>query len=112
MKPRILLDEDTHLALAEALRRRGFDTVHIQEVGRKSFSDPEQLEYAVQEQRCIFSFNRKDFAALHKEYILTNKGHYGIIVAGNLPLSPTLQRLSEFLYRTNAEELRNELRHL
>ena len=87
MKPRILLDEDTHLALAEALRQRGFDAVHIQEIGRKGCSDPEQLDFAVQNERCIVSFNRKDFVALHKTNGITvslyNLSDYDFDVAGH-----------------------------
>jgi predicted nuclease of predicted toxin-antitoxin system len=112
MKPAILLDEDTHLALAEALRQRGFDAVHIQEIGRKSYSDADQLDFAVQNERCIVSFNRKDFVALHKEYILTNRHHFGIIVTSHLPISQALQRIGTFLSRTTANELSDELRHL
>ncbi len=74
---RLYIDEDTHFHLAEALRRRGHDAIHAQEVGRKSKSDEEQLEYAVQEQRCFVTFNAGDFIRLHSHYILADKQHYG-----------------------------------
>jgi predicted nuclease of predicted toxin-antitoxin system len=44
MKIKLLLDEDVHAALVEQLRRRGIDTIHVQEVNRKGETDPEQLE--------------------------------------------------------------------
>jgi len=31
---KLLIDEDVHLALAEALRRRGHDAIHVREVDR------------------------------------------------------------------------------
>jgi len=32
MKIRLFLDEDVHAALAHALRRRGYDVIHAQEL--------------------------------------------------------------------------------
>lgn len=80
MKPRLFLDEDVHVALALALRRRGYDVVHAQEVGRKGKSDPEQLSYAVEHGRCVFSFNVRDFVVLHNGYARTGQEHCGILV--------------------------------
>jgi len=62
------------LALAVALRKRGYDVVHVQELDRKGRTDPEQLEYAVENGRCLMSFNVKDFVILHNEY-----GNYSAI---------------------------------
>jgi predicted nuclease of predicted toxin-antitoxin system len=53
----LLLDEDVYVTLAQALRKRGFDAVHVQELNRKGFSDREQLELAVKQERCLMSFN-------------------------------------------------------
>ncbi len=43
----LLLDEDVRVLLAEILQQRGYDVVHVLEVGRGGKSDPEQLLYAV-----------------------------------------------------------------
>jgi predicted nuclease of predicted toxin-antitoxin system len=43
----LLLDEDVRVLLADILRQRGYDAVHVLEVGRGGKSDPEQLAYAV-----------------------------------------------------------------
>ncbi|MCS7283094.1 MAG: DUF5615 family PIN-like protein [Anaerolineae bacterium] len=50
-KIRLLIDEDVSMGsrLAVALRRRGYDAVAVQEIGRVGLSDEEQLYYAVQE---------------------------------------------------------------
>ena len=34
MKIRLLLDEDVHLSLGQALSKRGYDAVHVQEIQR------------------------------------------------------------------------------
>ena len=68
MKVKLFLDEDIHFALTIALRKRGYDVIHAQELQGKGKSDDEQLSYAIQEKRCLFSFNVKDFVLLHNKY--------------------------------------------
>lgn len=55
MKIKLLLDEDTQLVLAQALRKRGYDAIHIQESDRKGLSDSQQLQYAIVSERCFFT---------------------------------------------------------
>ena len=43
MKIKLLLDEDVQVAVAHALRQRGYDVYHAQELSRKGNSDDEQL---------------------------------------------------------------------
>ncbi len=40
-KAKLLLDEDVHFNLASALRKRGYDAIHVQELDRKGLSDRE-----------------------------------------------------------------------
>ena len=81
MKVKLLLDEDVHFSLAIALRTRGFDVVHVQELERKGMSDREQLNFAVVNERCLLSFNVRDFVILHNEYVKSDQKHFGIIVS-------------------------------
>jgi len=75
MKTKLLFDENMHLPLAKELRKRGYDAVHIQEVGRKGYDDPEQLAYAVQKERCIITFDRGDYVKLHNHYVQNKQDH-------------------------------------
>ncbi len=59
--------------------------MHVQEVGRKGKTDTDQLRYAVENKKCLFSFNVKDFVMLHNEYIQNEKDHFGIVVSKQLP---------------------------
>lgn len=61
---RFFLDENTHGAVAPALRAQGVDAVHVQEVGRKGLSDSEQLAFATAEGRVIVTHDQ-DYLALH-----------------------------------------------
>jgi len=81
MKLKLFLDEDIHAGLAYALRQRGFDVVHAQDLKRKGKTDSEQLALAVREERCLVSFNIKDFVFLHNQYVEQNKEHWGIALS-------------------------------
>ncbi|NIA12073.1 MAG: hypothetical protein GWP10_20705 [Nitrospiraceae bacterium] len=48
MKVKLFLDEDVHSGLAHALRKRGYNVIHAQELDRKGRSDSDQLLFAIQ----------------------------------------------------------------
>ena len=75
MNLKIILDEDVHYSLAPALRKRGYNVIHIQELDRKGMTDKEQLKYAIKNESCIFTFNVKDFVILHNEYVQNRTEH-------------------------------------
>ena len=112
MKLKLLLDEDVHSGLALALRKRGYDVVHAQELDRKGRSDYEQIAFAIQQERCIFSFNVKDFVILHNEFMETQQEHFGIIVSKQLPFRETMSRLLQLIQRFSEKTMKNRLEFL
>ncbi len=109
MKIQLLLDEDVHSGLAHALRKRGYDVIHAQQLDRKGRSDLEQLSFAIEQERCLFTFNVKDFVKLHNQYATSQQEHWGIIVSKQLPFRETLSRLLRVLQRTSKETMKNYL---
>ena len=65
---RLLIDEDVRPLLAETLRQRGFDARHVDELKRSGMSDAEQLAFAVQQRRAIFTHNIRHYVLLDREY--------------------------------------------
>ena len=112
MQIKLLLDEDVHVPLAVALQKRGYDAVHVNDLKRKGRSDREQLIYAASQERCLVSFNVKDFVILHYEYLQCSQKHAGIIVSKQLPLSQILQRLLRVLQGLSAEDMQNHIEFL
>ncbi len=106
---KLYLDEDVHKKVATALRLKGYDVISAHEVQKQSLSDYTQLEYAIAEQRAIFTFNAGDFDRLHKEYIKSGKNHFGILLSKQLPVSETVKRLTKFLFTHSAEEIKNNI---
>ena len=47
MKTHLFLDEDVHSGLGDALRKRGYDVIHAQELERKGLSNLDQLLFAI-----------------------------------------------------------------
>lgn len=75
-------DEDSmDQALVRALRVRGMDVTTAREENMIEREDEEHLDYATQQGRVLFSFNRGDFYRLHTQYLEQNKPHGGIILA-------------------------------
>jgi predicted nuclease of predicted toxin-antitoxin system len=112
MKVKLFLDEDVHSGLAPALRKRGYDVFHAQELDGKGRSDSEQLAFAVQDQRCLFTFNVKDFVLLHNRYVKNQQDHWGIIVSKQIPLREALHRVLRLLQQVNRESLKNRVEFL
>lgn len=112
--PKLYLDENLSSALAEALRKRGFDVIHTQEVGRsgRRISDVDQLEFAASQGRAIVTFNLVEFKHLAIQWLRAGKEHWGIIVSPQRSFRETLRRLTKLLETTQAEDLKNQLRYL
>ena len=108
-KIKLLLDEDVHAALSDILQKRGFDVVHAQQADKKGISDIELLAFAVQQQRCIMSFNVRDYVLLHNEYVRQEKEHWGVIVSKQLPIGETLRRVLIVLQRYSKKSIKNRL---
>lgn len=111
-KTSLYLDEDVHLGLGMALRKRGFDVIHAQELDRKGLPDVEHLAYAIEQRRCLFSFNTKDFVLLHNEYAEHEKEHWGIIVSKQRPIGETLSRVLKVLQRFSRQSMKNRIEFL
>ena len=112
MKIKLFLDEDVHSGLAHALRKRGYDAIHAQELDRKGRSDSDQLLFAIQQERCFFSFNLKDFVILHNQHAKSLREHWGIVVSKQLPFRETISRLLRLLQHNTKETMKNHLEFL
>ncbi|HSF73601.1 MAG TPA: DUF5615 family PIN-like protein [Microcoleus sp.] len=81
-KIRLYLDEDIQeQALILALRNSGVDVITTSEANRLSFSDEEQLIWATEQERVVYSFNRRDFSRLHNICIAEERSHTEICFA-------------------------------
>lgn len=110
---KLYLDEDAiSRALIRALRARGIDLLTAQEAKRIGVSDEAQLAFAAARSRTIFTFNTRDFAVLHTEYLSQQQPHAGIIVSDQIHVGMIVRRLLKLLDAKSAEEMQNWLEFL
>lgn len=112
---RLYVDEDaSERAVVRGLRSRGFDLLTANEAGRLTLSDSEQLEYATQTERAIYTFNIRDFARSHRDVLAQEGEHAGIIAIPEqrYAIGEKIRRLSELLLTIEAEEMKNQIEFL
>jgi len=91
--PALLLDEDVRIVLADILRQRGHDAIHVLEIGRAGRSDLEQFTYAVSQERALLTHNIRDFLAIDDRYRTEGHEHFGIIVSDHVQCGIIPKRL-------------------
>ena len=106
---RLYLDEDVHGDLGKALRQQGYDVLTANEAQKKGLLDRQQLEFATEQNRAIFTFNKVDFIELHLQYLAGARSHSGIIVSRQIPIKEVIRRLLLLLDRVTAEEIQGQL---
>jgi predicted nuclease of predicted toxin-antitoxin system len=112
---RLYLDRHIKLRLADDLRERGFDVLTTGQATMDTASDEQQLAFATEQDRAILTFNIRDFAPLHKQWLATGRNHAGIVVSqqlGSRQYGALLSRTVRLLETMTGEELRNNLVHL
>ena len=70
------------------------------------------LGFAIEQGRCLFTFNVKDFVILHKKHAKSGQVHWGIIVSKQLPFRETMSRLLRLLRLTDKATMKNRLEFL
>jgi len=79
-------DADAH-ALLNALRHRGMDVSSSRELVLLQCSDEEQLTWAFEQGRALYTYNASDFCRLHSEFTRQGRHHAGIIIGDQQVLS-------------------------
>ena len=75
---RLYIDEDSgDRDLVQALRARGVDVITAQEAGMIERTDAEHLQFATEQNRVLYSFNRGDFLRLHSLYLAEGRDPRG-----------------------------------
>lgn len=113
-KIRLYLDEDTMDSdLVDALRLRNADVLSTNEAQMSSRSDEEQLKWALDNQRVIYSFNVRDFYKIHTNLVEEGQGHAGIILGvQNYSIGEQMRRILRIIATKSAQEMQNQVEFL
>ena len=112
---RLYIDEDAcEAAVVKGLRARGIDVLTTIEADRHGADDPDQLTFAAEQGRAIYTFNVRHFAQLHSRWLSQGLEHHGIIVLcdQDLTIGEKIRRLAELIGTITAEELINRMEYL
>lgn len=79
----------------------------VTDVNRQSYCDEDQLIWATEQERVIYSYNRRDFCRLHSEFLGMERNHTGIVLLQQQRYSvgQQLQGLLKLVATLSAEEM-------
>jgi hypothetical protein len=112
---KIHLDEDADAyALLNGLRHRGLDVTSSRERGLLRCLDDEQLAWASEQLRAVYTYNAADFCRLHSEFLRHGRHHAGIIIGDQQTASigEQIRRLIRISEARTAEEMKDALEFL
>ena len=109
---RLYLDEDVNILVSKLLKTKGFDALTVRDAEKLQISDPEQLNYAVSQQRALVTHNRGDFEELVQQYFATGQKRYGVFLAVRRPPQKIAKLLMNILNQITADEMVNQVRYI
>ena len=112
---RLYVDEDaSEHAVVEGLRARGLDVLTTAEAHRLGSSDREQLAFATEQNRALYTFDVGHFARLHEDFLKQGLDHHGIIVIPDQRYSvgEKIRRLARLVSSTTASGMVNRMEYL
>jgi hypothetical protein len=100
--------------LVRALRLRGVDVLTALEAGMIKRDDKDHLDFAIDQNCSLYSFNVGDYHALHVQYLAAHQPHKGIILAQQqrYSIGEQMRRLLRLVAHLPAEEIENRLEFL
>ena len=111
-KIKLYIDEDaSREAFVNALRRVTIDCLTTLEANNIGCSDSEQLIWATNNNRVIYTFNVGDFCKLHKVYMREGQNHQGIIVVErqSYSIGEQLRGIGKLIEAFSAKQMKNKL---
>lgn len=110
---KLYLDEDSQRTdLIQALRARQIDVQTVSEAHLLGKPDKDQLSYATEQGRVVFTFNRGDFFHLHTNWLKSGQHHYGIIVSNQVSTSMVIRPLLRLIGAKSSNDMVNWLEFL
>ena len=110
---KLYLDEDAQSTdLIQALRARQIDVVTVSDVDMLGQADDVHLQYAAEQGRVVFTFNRGDFFQLHTEWLANDRHHAGIIVSDQVGTGVLMRRLLRLIDEKSASDMLDWLEFL
>jgi hypothetical protein len=100
--------------LVRGLRSRGVNVVTATDVGMIRRADEDHLSFATRQGRVLYSFNVRDFHAIHIAWTSGDRPHAGIILAHQrrCTTGEQIRRLLRLIGTLSSEAMRNREKFL
>ncbi|PSN18664.1 hypothetical protein C7271_11325 [filamentous cyanobacterium CCP5] len=97
-------------AFLSALREAGLAVITVADVDRLGASDADQLAWAAEQGRVLYTFNVKDFSLLHTQWLTQGKSQAGIVVVPrqHYSIGEQVRGLLNFANCCSAEDIGNQ----
>jgi hypothetical protein len=115
MRVRLYVDEDAMDSdLVSALHLRGVDVTTVLDERKQGQTDEQQLRFAAEQGRAIYTFNQMDYMALHSGFLEQGLSHAGIIIApqSRYSVGEQMRRLVHLVDTRSAEEMTDRVEFL
>lgn len=112
---RLYIDEDSNRrGLVLSLQARGIDVITTLSANRLRCTDEEQLMWASEQGRVLYSSNVRDFYRLHTTFLTQGEFHGGIILAQQqrYSLGEQMRGILRLIAVKSAEEMQNKVEFL
>ena len=106
---RLYFDEGVQLAVAEQMRQRGIDAVHVRELNLRGDTDSNHLQRASEKRRVVCTYDY-DFIRLHRQ----GMPHAGIVIArhSSTTIGDWVRGLELICGAMSADEMKNRIEYL
>lgn len=111
----LFADEDSlDRAIVRGLRQRGIDVTTAAETGRLGLTDEEQLQFAAEQGRALYTRNLPHFTRIHTEWMQAGRHHAGVIVvrARSMPVGAQIRALTRLASTFSSEEMTDRIEFL
>ena len=112
---RLYLDEDAmSAAFVRALAASGVDVSTAADAGMRGRTDEEQLTVAASLGRTLYTFNARDFARLHADWLRQGRLHAGIIIVNDqrMPVGEQARRAQRLAATLSEEDMTARIEYL
>jgi predicted nuclease of predicted toxin-antitoxin system len=97
-----LLDEDVNPGMAEIARGLGLDVISVHEIGRRTLSDTDQLDFAGRAGRVFVMRDRDDFIEATLAFFRSRQPHAGVLIIPHTLPNHDPNRMAHTLARWHA----------
>ena len=98
-------------SVVNGLRRRAVDVLTAREADMIRQPDTNQLTFSTRANRVLYSYNYRDYLALHTQWLSQGRTHSGILVSSNqhLRVGDEIRALVSFAASHRPSEIANQL---